>query len=387
MKIDIAKGDLDAALQVVTPVAKSSSNDLTAHVIFRRRDNGQVEALCSSGRIGASTLLAGCKVTVSDDDHEKFTTEASRLNKWVAAEEDGVFTLEEEKPGVVVARGSLGFVKFLSDDPDKFPFWDESLSEATLAAKVPAKRLHAALSYVRMFVSDKDTTNPKLGVTEVISGSLQATDKGALAVVTLPELKDSQLRLHREDLSYVLSFVSGCGDNGEVEIREHERCLFFVRPDGSVLMVARSHHAFPAINLDKDAQDPHWWTVQAGKLHASINALDAAASKEDDRLRFQIEGGKVLLSMTAPDGERMVYKIDAIDPGSQKDVAVPLPDEGFDLSNRYLLKVLGQHRADSVLFGINPQMDKKTKKLSGGWVRFREERDGDDYLTLLVWQR
>lgn len=388
MKIEIAKGDLDAALQVVSPVAKTSNNDLTAHIVFRRRDNGQVEALSNSGRIGASTLLAGCTVTLSDDDDDgKFTVEAARLGKWVAAYKNGVFTLEDEKPGVVRAHGPLGFVKFLSDDPDKFPFWDETLAEATMTMKVSAKRLHAALSYVRMFVSDKDTTNPKLGVTEAIEGALQATDKGALAIVTLAELKDSHLRLHREDLTHVLSFVSGCGDDGVVEVREHDRCLFFMRPDGSVLLVAKTHHAFPAINLDKDAQDPHWWTLQASDLNVSINALAAAASKEDSRLRFQIDGGKVLLSMTAPDGDRMVHQIDATEPGSQKDASVGLPDDGFDLSNAYLIKVLGQHRGDAIRFGINPQMDKKTKKLGGGWVRFREERDGDDYLTLLVWQR
>jgi DNA polymerase III sliding clamp (beta) subunit (PCNA family) len=386
MKIEIAKADLEAALAVVSPVAKTSNSDLTAHVVFRRLMNDQVEVLSNSGRIGASTILVGCKVTLGDDDDGKFTIEAARLGKWIAPEEAGVITLEEEKPGVVVARGSFGFVKFLSDDPDKFPFWDDTFAEATQALAVKAKRLHSALSYVKLFVSDKDTTNPKLGVTEAINGALQATDKGALAVVTLPELKDSHLRLHREDLPYVLSFIAGSSDaEGDIEIKEHDRCLFFVRP-GSVLLVAKTHHAFPAIALDKNAEDPHWWTLPAGKLQAAINGIAAAASKEDNRLRFQLEGERVMLSMTAPDGTRMVYQLDAAEPGSQ-DNAASLPDEGFDLSNNYLLKVLGHHQGESIRFGINPQFDKKTKKLQGGWVRFREDRNGDDYLTLLVWQR
>jgi hypothetical protein len=30
-------------------------------------------------------------------------------------------------------------------------------------------------------------------------------------------------------------------------------------------------------------------------------------------------------------------------------------------------------------------VDKKSKKPKGGYVRMREARDGDDFLTLLVW--
>lgn len=381
MKITVAKPDLEAALQVVNIGTASTGADLTTHYVFRRRGDGLVEVLSNNNRLGCSMPVAGC--TVEGDDDGAFTVESARLNKWISAVEDASLSLELED-GNVRATSPKGSVKFQSLDPSQFPYWDETLGDTPEGTQIQAKRLHAALSHVKLFISDKDTTTPKLAVTEILNKSLQATDKGALAVVTIEELKESNLRIHGKDLGQVLSFLNSCGDD-PVEIKEHERCLFLVRQDGGVLSVGRPHHAFPDIQLDKKPDDPHWWALKADDLQSVINALSASASKEDTRLNFKLDGSTVQCSMTSAPGDKVSLHLEAIEHGSAEDAEVDMPEEGFDVAYPYLLKLLGQYRGETIKFGLNPQLDKKTKKPKGGWVRFREDRDGDDYLTLLVW--
>jgi len=384
MKIEVAKPDLEAALQVASIGTASTGSDLTTHFVFWHRPDGIVEVLSSNNRLGVSMPIAGCKAVLPDgDDTGSFTIESWRLNKWIAAVEDAVLALELED-GVVKATCPKGSVKFQSLDPSEFPHWEEALAESPAGTAIAARRLHAALSHVKLFISDKDTTTPKLAVTEILNESLQATDKGALGVVTIDELAKSNLRIHGKDLGQVLSFLAACGDD-EVQVREHERCLFLVRQDEGVMSVGRPHHAFPDIKLDKKPDDPHHWTIKTAELRMAINALAASAAREDTRLSFGIDRNMVGLTMTSASGDRVTLHLEAQDQSSGEDAEVPLPESGFDIAYPYLLKLLGQYQAETIKFGLNPQVDQATGKPRGGWVRFREDRGGDDYLTLLVW--
>lgn len=382
MKIEVAKPDLEAALQVVSIGTTSTGSDITTHFIFRRRDDGVVEVLSNNNRVGCSMPIGGCNVE-EDEENDAFTVESWRLNKWIGAVEDAPLSLGFED-GTVKATSPKGSVKFQSLDPKQFPFWDETFGDAESGISINAKRLQAALKHVKLFISDKDTTTPKLAVTEITNESLQATDKGALAVVTVGELATSNLRLHGKDLGQVLSFLGACGDEA-VELKEHKQCLFIVRQDGGVLSVGRPHHAFPDIQLDKKPGDPHWWSLKTDELGSAITALSASASKEDTRLNFNLEKNMVSLSMMSASGEKVTLHLETIEHASDEKAEVPLPESGFDIAYPYLLKLIGQYRGETIRFGLNPQVDKKSGKPKGGWVRFREDREGDDYLTLLVW--
>jgi len=400
MKIEVAKPDLEVALQVASIGSASTGSDLTTHFVFRHRDedNG-VEVLSNNNRIGCSMPIQGLNVSLSDDS-TAFTVESWRLNKWLSAVEDSVLTLEL-KDGVVKATSPKGSVKFQSLDPGQFAYWDKTLAEVKTSTTVSAKRLQIALSHVKLFISDKDTTQPKLAVTEIKKSALQATDKGALAFVALAGLDDSNIRVHGKDLAQVLSFLSQCGDE-DVEIKEHDRCLFLVRHDGGVLSVGRPPHAFPDINIDREGEDPHFWDLRKEEVISAINALVASASKEDTRLLFSSpKDGIVRMSMTSAPGEKGSMHLevqnttvsapdddgeDTVIPGFGSQEGAPeIPKEGFGIAYPYLLKLLGQWNSEVIRFGINPQVDKETGKSKGGWVRFREDRDGDAFLTLLVW--
>lgn len=381
MKIEVAKPDLEAALKVASIGTLSSSTDLTGHYIFRCKEGDQVEVLSSNSRIAISMPIAGCKVE-REEGLSAFTIEAWRLNKWITGVEDTVltFTLSE---GSVKASSPRGHAVFQSMDPSQFPYWDNLFASTEVTTKLPAQRFHAALSQVRLFISDKETTSPKLAQTEVAGGALQATDKGAFVAVCLSELAESKLRIHGKDMGSVLSFLSHSGAE-PVEIRENDRCVFIVRPDGGVLSVGRPTHVFPEVKFDKKEGDPAWWTVRVVDLKKAINFLAAAAAKEDTRTNFVLDGGVVRISMSsATVGERSSLDIEVLEQGAQEDIDPPMPEEGFNVPYPYLLKVLGEWTGETIRFGLNPKLDKHKKTC--GWVRFREDRGGDDYLSLLIW--
>lgn len=381
MKIEVAKPDLEAALQVVSIGTGSTGSDLTTHFVFRyKEDSNQVEVLSNNNRIGVSMPIQGCKASVDDDTHA-FTVESWRLNKWISAVEDAVLTLELDK-GNVVATSPKGSVKFQSLDPSQFSYWDETLGEVGEGLTVGAKRLQAALGHVKLFISDKDTTTPKLAVTEIKNESLQATDKGALAVVTIEDLKTSNLRIHGKDLGQVMSFLGTCGEES-ITVKEHDRCLFLERHDAGIMSIGRPKHAFPDITLDTNDSDPHEWVLRKDELVSAINALSASASKEDTKVTFSVQKGMIALSMTSASGDPVSLHLEAQEQRSQED-ANDVPKTGFSVGYPYLLKLLGQWKGETITFGINPQVDKNGNP-KGGYIRFREKRGDDEYLTLLVW--
>jgi hypothetical protein len=320
------------------------------------------------------------------------------LNRWIAAVQDAALSLEV-KDGTVIATSPKGAVQFQSLDPGAFPYWDDQLSETEEGTKVEAKRLHAALSHTKMFISDKDTTTPKLAVTEVLHDSLQSTDKGAFAAVTLreaktvtdasgqeskeyrPTLKGSNLRIHGKDISSVLSFLSTCGEDA-VEIREHDRCLFLIREDGSLLNVGRPRHAFPDLEIES-TEPPHWWELKTSDVKSAILTLAASAAREDHRITCNFVEDMVTMQMSSSAGAKNTLHLEPLQHGSNED-GNPLPGGGFEISYPYLLKLLSQYKGDSLTFDLYPQMDDSGKH-RGGWTRIREVRGDDEFLTILVW--
>jgi len=381
MKIEVAKSDLEAALQVVSIGTSGTGSDLSTHFLFRHEvvdDDERVSILAYNGRLGASIPLV-CKVTVEEEAASSFTVESWRLKQWLAAAADTALTLEYDD-GTVKATALKGSVKFRSLDPSSFPFWDESLAQAKKIVDLEATRLHAALSHAKLFTHEKDTTKPHLSVTEVQNGSLRASDMASLTLITIEELAESNLRIHGKDLQQVLSYLALIADE-DVEILETERNLFLKRSDEGILSVGRPHNAFPPIKVDKDSDDMHWWVVSTHDLDCAVKQLASSAAKEDHRLTidFDPEGNEVLLSMTSASGSTDCLQLECPEHGSSENPESPLPEGGFAIKYPYIQRFLSQYKQKALRFGINPQGKK------GGWIRFRDARGEDDYLTLLIW--
>jgi hypothetical protein len=404
MKIEIPKQELEAALSVVNFGVGSSGalSGLTTHYVFRYLpEQSLVEILANNGRVAAAMPIRANVSSVGDAT--SFTVEAWRLNKWVAAVEPSVLSLEF-KDNIVVATSPKGSVKFQSLDPSGFPYWDEMYKSSEPTMTISAKQLQGALSHSKQFLSDRDTTRPNFTVTEIRNGSMLATDIGALSMISCPEFKGSSLRINRKDVPKVISFLSSCGDLG-IEVREHTKCAFLVREDTGLLSVGRPRHEFPDFELDKKPYDPFWWEFKTEDLRSGINTLISSAAKEDTRVTFNRVGDQVFLSMASANGDPVQVALtpeeigetteetlqDLVDQGSLTENAAkqalgnifPIPDEGFVLAHPYLTKLLSQYKSDTIKLGISPHIDEEG--VSSGWVRCQETRDGVEYTTLVVW--
>jgi len=379
MKIEVAKSDLENALQVVSIGTSGSGSDLTTHFVFRTKDD-QTSILSYNGRLGASIpLICNASVDDGEDAPDAFTIESWRLQQWLKAVDDAAVVLELDG-GVVSATAPSGTVQFRSLDPSSFPFWDKTLKGAKKTMTIEARRLHAALSHVKSFISAADTTRPEMAVTEAKDGSLWATDTAALTIVSLEELGNSNLRIHGKDIPSVLSLLLLAGDD-KLEVLEHKRSLFLRRDDGGVLSVGRPTTAFLELEDIEEVEDAHWWEVGTKDLDRAIQQLSASAAKEDLKITFNFDptAQKVVTSMTADSGATVTLDLECPEYGSKDGVEVGLPKNGWDVEYPYLQRILSSYRGGNVLkFGLNPAEE-------GGWTRFVEDREGDKYLTILVW--
>lgn len=375
MKIEVAKSDLEHALQVVAIGSGSKGTDLTSHFVFRAQE-GNAEILAYNNRLGASSPLV-CKV----DEDGSFTVEAARLTQWYKAAEDVALTLEA-KDAVVTATSPFGSVKFRSLDPSGFPYWDKGIKAAKKTMEIEGKRLHAALSHARSFISPTEQHRPEMAVTEVRKGMLWATDVSALTLVTLKEFAKSNLRVAGSSIGSMLQFLSLAGDE-TVEVLEHSRSLFLRREDQSVLNVGRPATEFMDLEDIEDVEDSYWWSVSCSELERAIAQLQAGAAKEDLRLTFSFDEDtkKVVLSMTADSGSTNTLSLACPEHGAKDEVDAAMPENGWSVEYPYIQRLLSTFKGGKVLkLGLNPAGEDE-----GGWTRVVEDRDGDRYLTILVW--
>jgi len=387
MKIEVTKRDLEATLSVAAVGVAGTGADMTTHFVFRHVD-GHTEVLANNGRVGVSAPLI-CNATVSEAA-TSFTVEAKRLKSWIAAVENSVLSLEVTSDKKIVAKSPKGSIRLNSLDPELFPYWDDQFSSSEEGYRIGAKSLASAFSHVKLFISDKDTKNPRLSVTEVkeYNGErlLEATDKASLGVVKLDALQgNGAFRVHGKDLGSVIGFLTAAGDE-EVEIRETDNRMFIIRNDSSLLNVGRPSHAFPDLTVGTD-DDQFAWNLKTADLKSSIQALEAGASKEDIRVNFKADRGQVMVSMASASGSRNIYHLE-MEAGSKFDAdeaqTAAFPEEGFDLPAPHLMRVLSQYKGDEITMGLNLKKN-PAGKVAGGFSRFQESRDKDDYLVILVW--
>lgn len=389
MKIEVTKRDLEAALAVAGVGVAGTGSDMTTHFAFRHLD-GRTEVLTNNGRVGVSAPLI-CQSSLTDDTRS-FTCEAKRLSSWMSAVENSVLSLEWTSDKKVLATSPKGSIRLNSLDPDLFPYWDDQFNSSEEGYPVPAKRLASALGHVKLFISDKDTRNPRLSVTEVkeYRGErlLEATDKSSLGVVKMSCLQDEEktpaFRIHGKDLGTVIGFLGSAGDE-DIEIREMGNRMFLIRKDGSIMNIGRPSHAFPDLTVGTE-DDQFTWKFLTADLKSSLQALKAGAAKEDVVVNFKPNRGQVAISMASASGSRNTYHLETLkgsDFDSDKVAEAAFPEDGFNLPHPHLMRVLSQYKSGEITMGLNVKVN--SGKAVGGFTRFQEDRDGDEYLVILVW--
>lgn len=385
MQVKATKRDLEAAMNVVTnAVAGGEDGELPSHYLFRVRkvkDDFLVEMLANNGqRILASAPIAGAVVTGAEDG-DAFTAPGWRVRAFVSSVTDGdaVITFDAAD-GITKATSPRGSGKFGSLNPKDFPFWDETLKEAKSTGKVSVQQMTSILSYTKNFISDQEARSPALVATECRDGVLQATDSVGVSLVTSKMLAKSHLRIHGKDISAVLSFLAIKGSD-EVELLEHDRCLFMVRGDGGMLGVSRWMNDFPALKINKAEAPKCWFEVNTEELLAAMKFLAVFAKKDDKHLYFKFDKTNLVLSMESGSGSDEADE--QVVSFSAHDNMEALKAEGYDgfvLSKQYVETIAEQFGQDLIRFGVN-----WAKR--NGYVTFSHTRDTDEYFTLVVWVR
>lgn len=379
MRFQVAKCDLDSALQVVTPsIDTKKGASLTTHFVFRRigtkKDGYGVEVVTTAGKVFASCPV---KVVVEDPgDKGAFTIEGKRLKQWLQYVSDAALTFELDG-ATVVARAPRGSQTFQSLSPDSRYNWSKTLKEAEVSATLPATHLASALAYSAKFASTKENAQPDLCICEIKNGVLYSTDKKAVTLIRVAGMEGSNLRVHASDVKSFIAFLSECG-TGDVEVLEHDRMLFIRRGDGAIFGESRFQSAFPGLMIGMDDVDQHVWTLPKDEVLSAVGFLKSGVASEDNRLHMAPgKNGDVVLSMMSTTGIRTELSVPA---GAMESVdkAPAVPASGFDIDHYCLTKVLDSQIADNVPFGINVKGDR-------GYIRFVSELDADKYLTIMAW--
>ena len=375
MKIEVAKTDLEVALQVVRLVVGTTGNDLSTHYLFRVGPNAEAEVLAFHQRLFSSTAL---KCNVEGDEGDAFTVEAWRLDKWLNGVSGTSLTLGSGDGGNVNASGGRSKIRLRSLDPTKFPYWDTTFSEAEDVGSVSSVQLAAALGYSKRFVAAEDTTRPAISQVEVIDGVLWASDRRTVSLVEVDGLEKSNLRVAGKDLGTLARFLS-LKDSGSTGLLQHDAAFFFVRDDGSHLGVSRPQAEFPLLKVDREAADEALFTVSADDLRSAVAVLSASAPKDNTNVRVRANGKGVVLSMASEAGGDDEYPVAC----SSIENADVFAEEGFVVDYPYILGIIDHFGLGDLNLGVN-------RRGKGGYVAFRHaEQFGtsdSNYHTVMVWR-
>jgi len=384
MKFQVAKQDLDKAIRTVSN-SLSGAPDLSGHFLFRRIPNvtDKVEICTYAGRLYSGAL---CIAQVDGDD-ASFTIEGKRLKTLLGVVEDCALSFDFDGTVVTVSVPGMGEQTFESLNPDNFPYWDETLSKAETTSQVPVERILAALTYCRPFIAGEETKTPSLTVCEVRQGTMYASipHLGAGVYVTVPLLEKSNLRIQVKDFGAVLSFLGSV--EGDIEIKETDRFLFFLSSDGQLFGWGKYLAEFPKAKNPPDT-DQHWWKIEVNRALRTLPFLKAGADWENQRVRIlrTSETGPLQFQMLSRTSKMTQVSLPVLESG-KLDGATDLPAAGFSLGYGPFLNMLELHREDeTITLGIT----QSTVKSGAGYVRvvdnkFGEGAEADRYITIIAW--
>lgn len=376
MNFSVSKRDLDSALKVVSHTVSMGGSDISSHYLFRQTAPGSktLEVLAYNGRVFSS-----CPVVASFEEEGKpFTVEAKRVHYLLGAvADDAVLKVSSTGSGEVVIGAGKGKNVFASLDPDLFPYWDEVLGSSTKTATISADRLNSAFSHAKSFIYDQEAKAPHLCVAEFRKGCLYATDQMAVSIIKVDGMEESSIRIFGKDMGAVTAFLSTFKD-GDVEVMEDDRAMFLKRGDGAVFGESRYGSRFPDIAVDWSIEDDYWVDLPKSEVSNAIKFLAAGARWDDTLLRMSVGDDHMALSMNATNGKRVTLEVKTLAMGTRGKDVPQLPEDGFPVSNVYVTNLLESHSSDTIRFGIS-------KKGKGGWIRVKDERGKDIYLTTVAW--
>lgn len=389
MKFQVAKSDLEFALNTVAGALGAGDSDIGSHFVFRilPGTTDQVQVLASSNRIYAHCTVPKAKVT---EEGPAFTVEGWRLKGWIGMVGDVALDVETLDNAEIQIKGGKYALRFRSLDATHFQYMDKTLANANLTGKIAAKRLSAALKAAKSFASTDETNKPDVVTMDIKNGLLMATDKSSVVVFfTLKDLANVSMRIHVKDVSGVSGFLDNI--DGDVEILDAKRVVFLKRvSDGAVYGETRYQIEFPNLNY-ADEVDQRLWKVGVTELRAAAQNGFFGASKTDSRMFLHpVENGQIKVSMKTDTNTGMFASVyvacdETPDPNNAN---IPeVPKDGFPVSHPHVIALLDAFADEKFIeLGINVDPVKKKRYIRVTKRVFVDDKDGtfDKYVFVLA---
>lgn len=386
MFIKTEKSNLTEAIRVVSATTSqasmeqpSFSGDLSSFYVFRRKEE-VFEVFSYSG-----PLISKCVIPhTSDGDDVCFAIESKRFNKWVSAISDGEVTINVDSK-VIKAKSVNGTVSFPVTDTNNFPWWDGILSESKLLCEINPKRLERALDYVKMFIS-KDEKKRNLCVCEFLRPGdvsvLHSTNLRGIAMVEIPDMANSEMRLHGKDVPGIRKFLSTCGDDN-VAVYEHPSCFFVKTTAGSVIGSMKPSASLPKINIKNPFENSDVWSsfVKEDFIRA-VNILLSSSPDDNKLLDVSIESESgISLSMPSITGDNPIILVGSTNEGFKSPV-------NFHISYDLLVELIRKVPGDSIT--MSSKRVPKGGSNQSGYISFKnsfkEGESEDVYTSILGWE-
>ena len=371
--IDVKK--LQETLAVSKLTVAAGGGDIMSHYLFRKNLAGTgLEVLSYSGR-----MFSSCPLPCEFEGDESFTVEADRLEQWLAAlgEDSSVVFSYADKVVSLTSTDPAGTIRLQSLDPGKWYYWDDGLNGITKTMTLGAKRAKNILAHLKEFISKDETKTPQFCVAELRKGIFYATDRQVATVVEAVGSDAGTVRIFGGNIAKIISFVGLCGD-GEIEVFERDTFIVYKRADGATIGEARSMARFPDLDLGTGKSDLTKWGVKREKFLQLVRYLAAGRPTKHESMSLKIVDGRLELKMPSAAGGDCIQNMDCVIESAPD--APALPEGGISMNFEPLVHILGKMSEETIQFGVN------AKPSRGGWVRFKSEKDGDTYHTVITWK-
>lgn len=392
MKITFAKREMDEALRLAKiSLGAASADDFTSKIVMKfadtpiPQDNLMVDMVSTNGRIGTKIPVMAKVEEWEEGDEDTFAVEGWRLRQWVSAVSDAITFEMVEKGQLKASSGSMK-VKLQTFDLTRYNEWWKEFSEEEVCARIGAKRLHSAISYLRNFVGDQDPAYPGMAVLEVKGGRFWANDPVSLAVLDIEPLQKSNLRIHGKDAGAVLSFLASCNAS-QVSIQETDRFTYMMTDDGTLFAVAKPKFGVQDYEVDTTEEAPLWFVLNPQEVRSAVMSLTSGAARENYDLYLQpsVEEGSLTMRMKSSAGDGSEWNEVKLFPEMGGDDS-EFPPQGAPIDFHYILKSIATIKnADAVKTALFVHKVADARKT--GFMRVMDNQEGDQYTTLVKWSR
>jgi DNA polymerase III sliding clamp (beta) subunit (PCNA family) len=341
---------LQSILDKISLAVKSDIGLITSSALFEVTEDQLI--VRGSDRHVMSKLAIpedGDDLTLEGEGY--FTSEVSRLTQWT----DNVFgdtvemSYEDGEEDVEMVCGKAD-AHFRTLGRASFPSFDKQLEDAESTFTSPARNLIQSMTFVKPFVGESSGSGDpadQFNVAKFQGNSVLGTNTMVLAVYESEHL-DSDMRIGKQEMSKVTSFLKKFQGDEQIEVLESSDIYFFKTENGSVFGFTKPISEFPQTSQMPTALvEDEVWTFNRNEMKHSIKALTATADPDDEVLNITVSGTGDDCSMSLSMKDALEKHDSTIEISCNRD-SERSDDRDFKINHEFLLESLNLYSGSEV---------------------------------------